>query len=48
MLFLQIWLFALCLACYESVFFAGGSEQWFLTISAIVGLRFGTLAKSTA
>ena len=47
MLFLQIWLFALCLGCYESVFFAGGSGQWFLTVSAIVGLRFRTLAKST-
>ena len=47
-LFLQIWFFALCLGCYESVFFAGGSGQWFLTISAIVGLRFRTLAKSTA
>jgi O-antigen ligase len=47
-LFLQIWLFALCLACYESVFFAGGSGQWFLTISAVVGLRFRTLAKSAA
>ena len=47
-LFLQIWVFALCLGCYESVFFAGGSGQWFLTISAIVGLRFRTLAKSIA
>ena len=47
-LFLQIWSFALCLGCYESVFFAGGSGQWFLTISAIVGLRFRTLTKSTA
>ena len=47
-LFLQIWIFALCLGCYESVFFAGGSGQWFLTISAIVGLRFRTLAKSAA
>jgi O-antigen ligase len=47
-LLLQIWVFALCLACYESVFFAGGSGQWVLTMSAIVGLRFLTLAKSTA
>lgn len=47
-LFLQVWIFALCLGCYESVFFAGGSGQWFLTISAIVGLRFRTLAKSAA
>jgi len=48
MLLLQIWIFALCLACYESVFFAGGSGQWVLTMSAIVGLRFRTLAKSCA
>ena len=47
-MFLQIWVFALCLACYESVFFAGGSGQWVLTMSAIVGLRFLTLAKSAA
>jgi O-antigen ligase len=47
-LFLQIWFFALCLGCYESAFFVGGSGQWFLTISAIVGLRFRTLTKSTA
>ncbi len=47
-LFLQIWVFALCLACYESVFFAGGSGQWVLTVSAIVGLRFRTLANSSA
>jgi O-antigen ligase len=47
-LLLQIWFFALCLGCYESVFFVGGSGQWFLTMSAIVGLRFLTLAKSTA
>jgi len=47
-LLLQIWFFALCLGCYESVFFVGGSGQWFLTMSAIVGLRFRTLAKSTA
>ena len=47
-LLLQIWFFALCLGCYESAFFVGGSGQWFLTMSAIVGLRFRTLAKSTA
>ena len=47
-LLLQIWFFSLCLGCYESAFFVGGSGQWFLTMSAIVGLRFRTLAKSTA
>jgi O-antigen ligase len=45
-LFLQIWLFALCLGCYESEFFAGGSVTWFLTVAAIVGLRFQKLARS--
>ena len=47
MLFLQIWLFTLCLGCYESTLFVGGSGQWVLTISAIVGLRFRTLARSS-
>ena len=47
-LLLQIWVFALCLGCYESVFFAGGSGQWVLTMTAIAGLRFRTLATSSA
>jgi O-antigen ligase len=46
-LLLQIWLFALCLGGFESDFFAGGSALWFLTVTAIVGLRFQTLAKSS-
>jgi O-antigen ligase len=46
-LFLQIWLFALCLGGFESVFFAGGSALWFLMAAAIVGLRFQTLARSS-
>jgi len=46
-LFLQVWLFTLCLGCYESVFFAGGSGMWFLMLMAIIGLRFQTLARST-
>lgn len=45
-LFLQIWLFALCLGAFESVFFAGGSAPWSLMVTAIVGLRFQTLARS--
>jgi O-antigen ligase len=45
-LFLQIWIFTLCLGCYESVFFAGGSGMWFLMLVAIIGLRFQTLAKT--
>lgn len=44
-LFLQIWLFGLCLGGFESVFFAGGSPLWFLMVAAIVGLRFQTLAR---
>jgi O-antigen ligase len=47
-LFLQIWLFAICLGGFESVFFAGGSSTWFLMIGAIVGMRFLSIAKSTA
>jgi O-antigen ligase len=47
MLFLQIWLFGLCLAGFESVFFVGGSAMWFLTIASIVGLRFQAIAKSS-
>jgi O-antigen ligase len=46
-LFLQIWLFGLCLGGFESVFFAGGSALWFLMVAAIVGLRFQTLAKDS-
>jgi O-antigen ligase len=45
-LFMQIWIFALCLGCYESVFFAAGSGFWFLTLAAIIGLRFQKLARS--
>lgn len=45
-LLLQIWLFALCLGCYESVFFGGGNALWFLTLIAIFGFRFMTLTDS--
>ncbi|MGH6671107.1 MAG: O-antigen ligase family protein [Xanthobacteraceae bacterium] len=45
-LFIQIWIFALCLSSFESVFFAGGSALWSLTVMAIAGLRFQTLAKT--
>jgi O-antigen ligase len=47
-LFLQIWLFALCLGCFESVFFSGGDCLWFLTVASIVGFRFLSLAKTSA
>lgn len=46
-LFLQIWLFTLCLGGFESVFFTGGSALWFLMIAAIVGFRFQTLSRSS-
>jgi O-antigen ligase len=45
-LFLQIWLFTLCLGSFESVYFAGGSALWSLMVTAVVGLRFATLARS--
>jgi O-antigen ligase len=45
-LFLQIWLFTLCLGSFESVYFAGGSAQWSFMMTAVVGLRFQTLARS--
>jgi O-antigen ligase len=46
-LFLQIWLFTLCLGGFESVYFAGGSALWSLMVTAVVGLRFQTLARSS-
>lgn len=44
-LFLQIWLFGLCLSGFESVFFSGGSDLWFMMLVAIVGLRFMAIAR---
>lgn len=46
-LFLQIWLLGLCLSGFESEFFRGGSELWFLTATSIVGLRFLTMTQSS-
>jgi O-antigen ligase len=40
MLFVQIWLFGVLLAAFESVFFAGGSSLWAMMIMSIVGLRY--------
>lgn len=48
MLFLQIWLFGLCLGCFESVFFGGGDCVWFLIVTSIVGFRFLSIAKASA
>jgi len=48
-LFLQIWLFGLCLGCFESVLFGGGGDSvWFLTVTSIVGFRFLSIAKASA
>jgi O-antigen ligase len=47
-LFLQIWLFGLCLAGFESVFFRGGSEVWLLMAASIIGIRFQTIARNFA
>ena len=45
MLFLQIWLFDLCLCGFESELFSGGSILWFMTVVSIVGLRFQAIAE---
>lgn len=45
-LFLQIWIFALCLSGFESELFRGGSELWFLMVASIIGIRFLTVARS--
>jgi O-antigen ligase len=48
MLFLQIWLFDLCLNGFESEFFSGGSSLWFMTVVSIVGLRYQATAQLSA
>jgi O-antigen ligase len=45
LLFLQIWLFVLCLCGFESELFNGGSSLWFMTVVAIVGLRYQATAE---
>jgi O-antigen ligase len=45
MLFVQIWLFDLSLCGFESELFSGGSILWFMTVVAIVGMRFQATAK---
>jgi O-antigen ligase len=39
-LFLQMWLFGLCLSGFESVLFSNGDCIWFMMLVAIIGLRF--------
>jgi O-antigen ligase len=43
-LFLQIWLFGLCLSSFESELFRGGSALWFTMLVAMLGMRFSSLA----
>jgi hypothetical protein len=43
-LFLQIWLFGLCLCGFESVLFSGGDCVWFMMLLAIIGLRYQATA----
>jgi len=45
MLFLQIWLFDLCICGFESEIFSGGSLIWFMTLVTIIGLRFQATAE---
>jgi O-antigen ligase len=42
MMFVQIWLFGLYLSGFESELFNNGSVVWFMTASAIIGLRLQT------
>jgi len=44
-LFVQIWLFGLCLSGFESELFNGGSVVWFMTAASIIGLRFQAIAE---
>lgn len=48
MLFLQIWIFGLCVSGFESVFFRGGSEVWLLTAVSVIGFRFQSIARNSA
>jgi O-antigen ligase len=48
MLFLQIWLFGLCLSGFESELFSGGSLLWFMVVVSIIGLRYQATAELVA
>jgi O-antigen ligase len=39
-LFIQMWLFGLCLSGFESVLFSNGDCIWFMMLVAVIGLRF--------
>lgn len=46
-LFLQIWLFGLCLSSFEAELFRGGSALWFMMLIAMLGMRFLSIAETT-
>jgi O-antigen ligase len=48
MMFIQIWLFALYLAGFESELFNNGSVVWFMTAASIIGLRLQATAEYVA
>jgi O-antigen ligase len=47
MLFVQIWLFGICLCAFESELFNGGSVVWFMMAVSIIGLRYQAIAPVT-
>jgi O-antigen ligase len=44
-LFLQIWLFGLCVSSFESTLFDGGNSLWFMMVVAIIGIRYQAIAR---
>jgi O-antigen ligase len=44
-LFVQAWLFGLCISGFESVLFDGGNVIWFMMLVAIAGFRYQAVAK---
>jgi O-antigen ligase len=44
-LFLQIWLFGLCISSFESTLFDGGNSLWFMMVAAIIGLHYQAIAR---
>jgi O-antigen ligase len=45
LLLVQVWLFGLCLCGFESELFNGGSIVWFMSLVAIIGLRYQATAQ---
>jgi O-antigen ligase len=44
-LFVQAWLFGLCISGFESVLFDGGNVIWFMMLVATAGFRYQAVAK---